>query len=183
MMLLREAKMAVTGAPGLPEPYPAEAPAEPRPRLTFSNQGRHDVLADLPWAVGPGGPDQPERADAERPRGHHADHVGNGRGAAPGGDVPRLDVRPGDDRPGAGAGLYRPGRPDPDNRQLTPAALSPAILELWLPLCPLHKGLFQPQLQDRGEKCREGPLEMLRFVESHPPDDLYSNERPITGGE
>jgi O-antigen/teichoic acid export membrane protein len=52
MMLLREAKLAVTGAPGMPPPYPAEAPAEPRPRLTFSNQGRHDVLADLPWAVG-----------------------------------------------------------------------------------------------------------------------------------
>jgi O-antigen/teichoic acid export membrane protein len=51
MMLLREAKLAVTGAPGLPEPYPAEAPAEPQVRLTFSNQGRHDVLADLPWAI------------------------------------------------------------------------------------------------------------------------------------
>ncbi|MET8153406.1 lipopolysaccharide biosynthesis protein [Actinoplanes sp. NPDC049668] len=51
MMLLREGKIAVTGAPGLPDPYPAEAPIEPRPRLTFSNQGRHDVLADLPWAV------------------------------------------------------------------------------------------------------------------------------------
>jgi O-antigen/teichoic acid export membrane protein len=51
MMLLREGKLAVTGAPGLPEPYPAQAPMEPRPRLTFSNQGRHDVLADLPWAA------------------------------------------------------------------------------------------------------------------------------------
>jgi O-antigen/teichoic acid export membrane protein len=51
MMLLREAKLAVTGAPGMPEPYPAEAPAEPRVRLTFSNQGRHDMLADLPWAI------------------------------------------------------------------------------------------------------------------------------------
>jgi O-antigen/teichoic acid export membrane protein len=51
MMLLREAKLAVTGAPGLPAPYPAEATRQPRPRLTFSNQGRHDVLADLPWAV------------------------------------------------------------------------------------------------------------------------------------
>jgi O-antigen/teichoic acid export membrane protein len=51
MMLLREGKIAVTGAPGLPEPYPALAPIEPQPRLTFSNQGRHDVLADLPWAV------------------------------------------------------------------------------------------------------------------------------------
>ncbi|GAB1645466.1 lipopolysaccharide biosynthesis protein [Krasilnikovia sp. MM14-A1259] len=55
MMLLRETKIAVTGAPGLPDPYPAEAPAEPRPRLTFSNQGRHDVLSDLPWAVEPAG--------------------------------------------------------------------------------------------------------------------------------
>ena len=55
MMLLREAKIAVTGAPGLPDPYPAQAPLEPRPRLTFSNQGRHDVLADLPWAVEPAG--------------------------------------------------------------------------------------------------------------------------------
>jgi hypothetical protein len=51
MMLLREAKLAVAGAPGMPEPYPAQAPAEPRVRLTFSNQGRHDVLADLPWAI------------------------------------------------------------------------------------------------------------------------------------
>jgi hypothetical protein len=51
MMLLREGKIAVTGAPGMPEEYPGEAPVEPRPRLTFSNQGRHDVLADLPWAI------------------------------------------------------------------------------------------------------------------------------------
>jgi hypothetical protein len=51
MMLLRESKLALTGAPGLPEPYPGEAPADPRVRLTFSNQGRHDVLADLPWAI------------------------------------------------------------------------------------------------------------------------------------
>jgi O-antigen/teichoic acid export membrane protein len=51
MMMLRAGKLAVTGAPGYPEPYPAEAPAEPRPRITFSNQGRHDVLADLPWAI------------------------------------------------------------------------------------------------------------------------------------
>jgi hypothetical protein len=51
MMLLREGKIAVTGAPGLPDPYPTEVAVEPRPRLTFSNQGRHDVLADLPWAA------------------------------------------------------------------------------------------------------------------------------------
>ena len=51
MMLLRESKLAVTGAPGMPDPYPTEAPANPQVRLTFSNQGRHDVLADLPWAT------------------------------------------------------------------------------------------------------------------------------------
>jgi hypothetical protein len=51
MMLLRESKMALTGAPGMPEPYPSEAPADPIVRLTFSNQGRHDMLADLPWAI------------------------------------------------------------------------------------------------------------------------------------
>jgi hypothetical protein len=55
MMLLRAGKLAVTGAPGYPDPYPATSAAGPRPRLTFSNQGRHDVLADLPWAVGAAG--------------------------------------------------------------------------------------------------------------------------------
>jgi hypothetical protein len=45
----------VTGAPGYPEPYPSEAASRPRPRITFSNQGRHDVLADLPWAIAPAG--------------------------------------------------------------------------------------------------------------------------------
>ncbi len=53
MMLLRAVKLSVTGAPGYPEPYPSEAANVPRPRITFSNQGRHDVLADLPWAIGP----------------------------------------------------------------------------------------------------------------------------------
>ena len=53
MMLLRETKIMITGAPGTPDPYPAEAPVEPHPQLTFSNQGRHDVLADLPWAIDP----------------------------------------------------------------------------------------------------------------------------------
>jgi O-antigen/teichoic acid export membrane protein len=51
MMLLRESKIMVTGAPGMPDDYPDEAASEPKPRLTFSNQGRHDVLADLPWAI------------------------------------------------------------------------------------------------------------------------------------
>jgi hypothetical protein len=53
MMLLREGKIALTGAPGLPEAYPGEISVRPRPRLTFSNQGRHDLLADLPWTVEP----------------------------------------------------------------------------------------------------------------------------------
>jgi hypothetical protein len=53
MMLLREAKIAVAGGPGMPDPYPSEVSASPRPRLTLSNQGRHDVLADLPWAIEP----------------------------------------------------------------------------------------------------------------------------------
>jgi hypothetical protein len=52
MMLLRETKIMVTGAPGC-RTRTRRAPVEPRPRLTFSNQGRHDVLADLPWAADP----------------------------------------------------------------------------------------------------------------------------------
>jgi O-antigen/teichoic acid export membrane protein len=55
MMALREGKLAVAGGAGMPAPYPTQAPVEPRPRLTFSNQGRHDVLSDLPWAAGPAG--------------------------------------------------------------------------------------------------------------------------------
>ena len=54
MILLREGKMLLAGAPGEPDPYPSAVAVAPRPALTFSNQGRHDVLADLPWAVGPG---------------------------------------------------------------------------------------------------------------------------------
>src|SRR5690349_19158748 len=38
--------------------------------------------------------------------------------------------------------------PPPDMHPPLPSA--PAILELWLPLCPLHQPLLQPQLQDRG---------------------------------
>jgi O-antigen/teichoic acid export membrane protein len=62
MMLLREGKLALTGTPGMPDPYPGEAPIDPRPRLTFSNQGRHDVLADLPWAA-----DVPDRINQSVP--------------------------------------------------------------------------------------------------------------------
>ncbi|WP_433793685.1 hypothetical protein [Actinoplanes sp. CA-252034] len=55
MMLLRAGKILLTGAPGMPDPFPSEIAVEARPRLTFSNQGRHDVLGDLPWAVEPAG--------------------------------------------------------------------------------------------------------------------------------
>jgi len=53
MMVLREGKIALDGAQGMPDPYPSELPIPPRPRLTFSNQGRHDLLQDLPWTTGP----------------------------------------------------------------------------------------------------------------------------------
>ncbi|NMO50708.1 lipopolysaccharide biosynthesis protein [Actinoplanes sp. TBRC 11911] len=53
MILLREGRIALDGAPGMPEPYPSELSVPPRPRLTFSNQGRHDLLKDLPWSVEP----------------------------------------------------------------------------------------------------------------------------------
>jgi hypothetical protein len=53
MMALRECRLALTGAPGMPAPYPTRRRADPRPELTFGNQGRHDVLADLPWAADP----------------------------------------------------------------------------------------------------------------------------------
>jgi hypothetical protein len=55
MMGLREAKIAVAGASGFPDAYPQVLGAERRPGLTFSNQGRHDVLAGLPWAASPDG--------------------------------------------------------------------------------------------------------------------------------
>lgn len=51
MMMLRTGKIGVLGAPGMPDPFPSEIAVRPRPRLTFSNQGRHDMLGDLPWAA------------------------------------------------------------------------------------------------------------------------------------
>jgi O-antigen/teichoic acid export membrane protein len=55
MIALREGKILLTGAPGMPDPYPSEIPVAPKAALTFSNQGRHDLLGDLPWTVGPAG--------------------------------------------------------------------------------------------------------------------------------
>jgi hypothetical protein len=54
MMALRECRLALTGAPGMPAPYPTRVRRDPQPELTFGNQGRHDVLADLPWDAAPG---------------------------------------------------------------------------------------------------------------------------------
>lgn len=51
MILLREGRILLDGAAGMPDPYPSELSVPPRPRLTFSNQGRHDLLKDLPWSV------------------------------------------------------------------------------------------------------------------------------------
>jgi O-antigen/teichoic acid export membrane protein len=51
MMMLRTGRIGLLGAPGMPDPFPSEIAARPRPRLTFSNQGRHDLLGDLPWAA------------------------------------------------------------------------------------------------------------------------------------
>ncbi|MDT4987178.1 MAG: hypothetical protein QOI74_1272 [Micromonosporaceae bacterium] len=53
MMALREIRVALSAIEGLPAPYPARIPRDRRPELTLSNQGRHDLLADLPWAGGP----------------------------------------------------------------------------------------------------------------------------------
>ncbi|GAA0531258.1 hypothetical protein GCM10010172_09960 [Paractinoplanes ferrugineus] len=54
MMLRRSARIAVTGEAGTPGPYPSKISTTPRPRLTLSNQGRHDLLSDLPWTVDAG---------------------------------------------------------------------------------------------------------------------------------
>jgi O-antigen/teichoic acid export membrane protein len=51
MLVLREGNILVTGSRGEPDPYPSAISAAPRPRMTYSNQGRHDMLGDLPWSV------------------------------------------------------------------------------------------------------------------------------------
>jgi hypothetical protein len=53
MMMLRTGKIGLLGAPGMPDAFPSEITVRPRPRLTFSNQGRHDTLGDLAWAADP----------------------------------------------------------------------------------------------------------------------------------
>ncbi|MFI1989885.1 hypothetical protein [Actinoplanes sp. NPDC020271] len=54
-MLLRSGRLLVTRAPRTPEPYPEEIAIEPRPRLVLDDQGRHDLLGDLPWGADPAG--------------------------------------------------------------------------------------------------------------------------------
>ncbi|WP_436523019.1 hypothetical protein [Actinoplanes sp. HUAS TT8] len=54
-MLRREGRLLLTRAPRRPEPYPDQVAIEPRPRLVFDDQGRHDLLGDLPWGVDPAG--------------------------------------------------------------------------------------------------------------------------------
>ena len=105
MMLLREGEAGGDRRAGPAVAVSGGGARRAAARLTFSNQGRHDVLADLPWAVDPADRINQSVPTLSGPEGITPDHVGNGRGAAPGGDVPRLDVRPGADRPGAGAGL------------------------------------------------------------------------------
>ncbi|MEU4239882.1 hypothetical protein [Actinoplanes sp. NPDC026619] len=51
MMLREMSRIAITGSSGTPGPYPSRMSESPRPRLTLSNQGRHDILSDLPWTV------------------------------------------------------------------------------------------------------------------------------------
>ncbi|MEU4239858.1 hypothetical protein [Actinoplanes sp. NPDC026619] len=53
VMVLEETKIVAGGTKGMPDPYPTEIDAETRVRHTFSNQGRHDMLADLPWTAEP----------------------------------------------------------------------------------------------------------------------------------
>jgi O-antigen/teichoic acid export membrane protein len=51
MMMLRTGKIGLLGAPSRPDAYPTQISVRPRPRLTFSNQGRHDLLGDLAWSA------------------------------------------------------------------------------------------------------------------------------------
>jgi O-antigen/teichoic acid export membrane protein len=53
MMMLRTGKIGLLGAPGMPDAFPSQITVRPRPRMTFSNQGRHDTLGDLTWATEP----------------------------------------------------------------------------------------------------------------------------------
>ncbi len=113
MMLLREGKILVTGAPGLPDPYPAEVAGRPAAAADLQQPGPAR-RAGRPALGGRG-----RRAGSTRacptlngPEGITLTTSRDGRRPAPGGDVPRLHVRPGDGRPGAGAGLHGPGRTD-----------------------------------------------------------------------
>lgn len=51
MMALREIRLGMSAVQGMPEPYPTSASRDRRQNLTLGNQGRHDLLADLPWSA------------------------------------------------------------------------------------------------------------------------------------
>jgi hypothetical protein len=53
VMMLEEIKTLLSRAKGAPPAYPAALAEGARARLTYSSQGRHDVLNDLPWTVEP----------------------------------------------------------------------------------------------------------------------------------
>jgi hypothetical protein len=53
VMVLEETKIVLGGTKGMPGPYPTEIAENVRARHTFSNQGRHDGLGDLPWTAEP----------------------------------------------------------------------------------------------------------------------------------
>ncbi|GAA2630170.1 hypothetical protein [Paractinoplanes durhamensis] len=54
VMVLEETKILAGGTKGMPDPFPDEIAVNTRARHTFSNQGRHDGLSDLPWTAEPG---------------------------------------------------------------------------------------------------------------------------------
>ncbi|WP_203819115.1 hypothetical protein [Paractinoplanes ferrugineus] len=53
VMMIEEIKTLLSRSKGVPPAYPGEIVAAPQARITYSHQGRHDMLKDLPWAVEP----------------------------------------------------------------------------------------------------------------------------------
>jgi hypothetical protein len=53
MMVLRETRLRLGPVQGIPRPYPDRVAADHRQMVTLGNQGRHDLLADLPWTAAP----------------------------------------------------------------------------------------------------------------------------------
>jgi hypothetical protein len=53
MMALRETRLGLGKVQGMPHPYPDRVSTDRRQVVTLGNQGRHDLLSDLPWAAEP----------------------------------------------------------------------------------------------------------------------------------